>query len=74
MTVIAYALQIFNLIEAAVKAGMSIDKAYDLIKKYKKNLKKMEEESRGPSEIEWDEINQETEELRSQSPDVNAEE
>lgn len=71
MSAIAYALQIFNLIEAAVKAGMALDKAYDLIKKYRKNLEKMEVEMRGPSDIEWAEINIETEELRANRPELD---
>lgn len=70
MNAIAYALSIFNLIKAAVGAGMAVKDAYDLIVKYEANVRKMDEEGRGPTDAEWAEINTESEELRANRPNL----
>lgn len=71
MPAIAYAIQAFNLVKAAIEAGKALKDVYDIINRTNDALAKMESENRGPSDSEWDVLNEETERLRALRPDVN---
>lgn len=70
MTIIAYAIQAFNLIKAAIEAGRALKDVYDIIERTNANLQKMEDENRGPTTEEWGVLNAETEELRALRPEI----
>lgn len=73
MTIIAYAIQAFNLIKAAIEAGKALKDIYDIVERTNANLQKMQDENRGPTAEEWDALNAETENLRTQRPDITNE-
>lgn len=70
MSIIAYAIQTFNLVKAAMEAGLALKDVYDIIERTNAALAAMEAEGRGPNADEWDALNKETEELRAHRPDV----
>lgn len=70
MGAIAYAIQAFNLVRAAIEAGKALKDVYDIIERTNTALADMEATGRGPTDAEWDALNKETEELRANRPDL----
>lgn len=70
MSAILYAIKAFELVKAAVGAGMALKDVYDIIERTNANLLLMENENRGPNNAEWDTLNKESEALRAARPDV----
>lgn len=73
MSAILYAIKAFELVKAAVGAGMALKDVYDIIERTNTSLQLMEDQGRGPNEEEWDALNKETEDLRASRPDVTEE-
>lgn len=73
MEIIAYAIQAFNLVRAAMEAGMALKNVYDIIERTNAALADMDAQNRGPSDAEWDTLNKETEDLRAQRPEIISE-
>lgn len=71
MSIVLFAIQAFNMIKAAVGAGMALKDAYDLLQKYQDKLQLMNDENRGPTDAEWDDLNAESEALRAARPTVD---
>lgn len=72
-SIVAYAIQAFNLVKAAMEAGKALKDVYDIIERTNATLAVMETENRGPSDAEWDALNKETNELRAARPDITEE-
>lgn len=70
MQAVLFAIQAFNMVKAAVGAGLALKEAYELLEKYQTQLQVMTDENRGPTDDEWDALNTESEALRAQRPDV----
>lgn len=73
MSAILFAIQAFNLVKSAIGAGMALKDVYEIIEKTNASLQLMEDENRGPTDVEWNDLNKQTEELRAERPDVTSE-
>lgn len=73
MSAILYAIQAFNMVKAAVGAGMALKDVYDIIERTNASLQVFENEKRDPTDEEWDALNAESEKIRALRPDLTDE-
>lgn len=70
MSAILFALNAFNMVKAAVGAGMAVKEVYDMIDRTNAQLQTFEDEKRAPTDAEWEALNAESERVRALRPAV----
>jgi hypothetical protein len=71
MSAILFALNAFNMVKAAVGAGMAVKEVYDMIDRTNTQLQTFEDEQRAPTDAEWEALNAESERVRALRPSVD---